>query len=124
MEKTDKLIIYHNNSCSKSCTALTALKQTGQQFELIEYLKEVPSIEELTAIVEKLNCRPHDLIRTNEKVYVEKFKGKELSDEEWLKAMHENPILIQRPIVIKGDKAVIARSSETLEELFKSRLRK
>ncbi len=90
------------------------LKQTGEQFELIEYLKEVPSIEDLIGIVRKLNCSPHDLIRKTEPVYIEKFKGKTLSDEEWINAMHTYPILIQRPIVIKGDHAVVARSSDAL----------
>ncbi len=118
MGKANKITIYHNNSCSKSCNALAALKQTGEQFELIEYLKEVPSVEDLMDIVSKLNCNPHDLIRKTEPIYIEKFKGKNLSDVEWINAMHENPILIQRPIVIKGDKAVIARSSETLESLI------
>jgi len=116
MGKMNKLTIYHNNNCSKSCTALSALKQSGEEFELIEYLKEVPSIADLTEIVKKLNCKPHDLIRKTEKVYIEKFKGKELSNEEWINAMHEYPILIQRPILIKGNHAVVARTSETLTE--------
>ena len=118
MEKVNKIKIYHNNSCSKSCSALTALKQTGEQFELIEYLKAVPTTEDLIDIVRKLNCTPHDLIRKTEAIYIEKFKGKNLSDEEWINAMHEYPILIQRPIVIKGDHAVVARSTETLQDLI------
>ena len=118
MGKANKITIYHNSSCSKSCNALTTLKQSGVQFELIEYLKDVPSIEDLRSIVNKLKCAPHDLIRKTEAIYIEKFKGKNLSDEEWINAMHENPILIQRPIVIKGDKAVIARSSVSIENVI------
>lgn len=117
MEEINKITIYHNNSCSKSCSALATLKQTGEQFELIEYLKEVPTAKDLADIVSKLNCSPHDLIRKTEPIYVEKFKGKALSDEEWINAMHEYPILIQRPIVVKGNHAVVARSSETLQNL-------
>lgn len=118
MEKMNKLKIYHNNNCSKSCTALASIKQSGEPFELIEYLKEVPSIVDLKDIVEKLKCKPQDLIRKTEKIYIEQFKGKELNDEEWIIAMHENPILIQRPILIKGNHAVVARTSETLDELL------
>ncbi len=117
MGKMNKLKIYHNKNCSKSCTALAAIKLSGEPFELIEYLKEVPSIADLKDIIEKLKCKPQDLVRKTEKIYVEQFKGKELKDDKWIIAMHENPILIQRPILIKGNHAVVARSSETLEEL-------
>lgn len=118
MEKTNKIKIYHNNSCSKSCSALTILNETGQQVELIDYLKDVPSVEELQDIIVKLNCTPYDLIRKNEPLYLEKFKDKDLKDKEWIEVMHKNPILIQRPIIIKGDIAVLARSSDTLEAII------
>ncbi|MES2418059.1 MAG: arsenate reductase family protein [Bacteroidota bacterium] len=108
--------IYHNNSCSKSCSALAAIKQTGEAFELVEYLKEVPSIKELTTIVAQLECSPHDLIRVNESVYQQQFKEKNLSDEEWIRVMHENPILIQRPIIINGNKATVARTAVLVKD--------
>lgn len=111
------MTIYHNKSCSKSCSALTVLEESGKPYQVIEYLSAVPSIEELKGLVEKLQCKAHDLIRTNEKVYVEQFKGKDLSDDEWIKAMHENPILIQRPIVVDEAKAIIVRTAEALESL-------
>ena len=114
------ITIYHNKNCSKSCSALEVLKQSGKPFEIIEYLADVPTVEELKAIVNKLQCRPHELIRTNEQVYVTKFKGKDLADEEWILAMHENPILIQRPIVVDGNQARIARTPEALASIHKS----
>ena len=106
--------IYHNSSCSKSRAALKALTESGKDFEVIEYLKETPTVAQLKAIIEKMGCRPHDLIRTNEAVYLEKYKGLELSDEQWIEAMHQNPVLIQRPIIVDGDKAVIARTEEAI----------
>lgn len=86
---------------------------------MIEYLKDVPSVEELSDIIAKLKCAAHDLIRTTEPIYLEKFKGKSLNDSEWMMVMHENPILIQRPIVINGNHAVVARSSDVLEAMIK-----
>ncbi|WP_113639162.1 arsenate reductase family protein [Nubsella zeaxanthinifaciens] len=110
--------IYHNNSCSKSRIALAELTKSGEDFEIINYLENVPGVEELKAIVQKLGIRPFQLVRTTEKIYKEKFGNLNLSDEEWIKAMHENPILIQRPILVKGDVAIIGRSEEALDELF------
>ncbi|MFD0941868.1 arsenate reductase (glutaredoxin) [Pedobacter boryungensis] len=112
------LIIYHNNSCSKSREALKALTKSDEEFQIVNYLEDIPSVVELKNILQKLGCKPHDLIRTNEKVYLEKYKGKELTDEEWIIAMHENPILIQRPIVVNGDRAVIARTDDALDEIL------
>jgi arsenate reductase len=110
--------IYHNNSCSKSREALKALVQSGSEFEVINYLDEVPSIAELKSILAKLQLKPIDIVRKTEKIYLEKFKGKSLTDEEWITALHENPILIQRPIVVDGDLAVVARSEEELDKII------
>jgi arsenate reductase len=95
--------IYYNNSCSKSRNALTTLKGRNLEFKLINYLENTPSIAELKEIIVKLQCKPHDLIRTNEAIYQANFKGKEFTDEEWLQVMHNYPILIQRPIIVNGD---------------------
>lgn len=112
------LTIYHNNRCGKSRSALCILEENGTKFQTVEYLKDVPTLEELKSIVKKLKMKPHDIIRTKEAVYIEKYKGKILSDEEWLQVMHENPILIERPIVINGNKAVIARPPERVNEIL------
>lgn len=113
-----KIKIYHNNSCSKSREALKAITQSGNDFEVINYLEDVPSIAELKGILTKLSIKPFDLVRKTEKVYLEKLKGKDLTDEDWIIALHENPILIQRPIVVNGDIAVVARSEEELDEII------
>ncbi|RZK57331.1 MAG: arsenate reductase (glutaredoxin) [Pedobacter sp.] len=110
--------IYHNNSCSKSRIALAELTKSGEEFEVINYLEQTPSVSELTEIVDKLGIKPYDLIRVTEKLYKEKYKDQNLSDEEWIEVMHKNPILIQRPIIVAGDIAVIARSEEELDKVI------
>lgn len=112
------ITIYHNNSCSKSREALKAIEQSGNEFEIVRYLEDVPSVSELKAILTKLNLKPIAIVRKTEKVYLEKFKEKKLSDEEWVIALHENPILIQRPIVVDGDIAVVARSEDELDKII------
>lgn len=110
--------IYHNNRCSKSRCALAVLEESGQEFEVVSYLQDTPTAKELAAIIKKLGIKAHELIRKTETVYIERYKGKDLSDEEWIQAMVENPILIERPIVISGDKAVIARPTEKIQEIL------
>ncbi len=118
MSGMGKIKIYHNKSCSKSREALKAIMQSGKEFEVVNYLEEIPSVAELQSMVVKLNVKPIDIIRKTEKIYLEKFKGKDLTDEEWINAMHQNPILIQRPIVVDGDIAVVARSEEELDKII------
>lgn len=114
----EKIKIYHNNSCSKSRIALKEITQSGKDFDVINYLVDVPSIAELEKIITKLNIKPFELVRKTEKVYLEKFKGKDLTDEEWVIALHQNPILIQRPIIVNGEVAVVARSEEELDKII------
>ena len=112
------ITIYHNNSCTKSRIALAELTKSGEDFEVINYLEQTPSIEELKEIVQKLDIKPFELIRVTEKLYKDEFKSKDLSDDEWIEVMHKNPILIQRPIIVSGDIAVIARSEEELDKVI------
>lgn len=112
------ITIYHNNRCGKSRTAMCILEEQGKPFKTVEYLKDVPTVEELKSIIKKLKIKPHDLIRTKEAVYIENYKGKTLSDDAWIEAMHEHPILIERPIVINGNKAVVARPPEKVNEVL------
>lgn len=112
------ITIYHNNSCTKSRIALAELTKSGEPFEVVNYLEEVPSIALLESIIAKLDIKAFDLVRTNENLYKENYKNKNLSDQEWIKVMHENPSLIQRPILVKGDFAVIVRSDEALDEII------
>ena len=106
--------IYHNPRCRKSREGLQILENSGKEFEIIKYLEDIPSEEELAKIIKKLNINPIQLVRKNEKVWKENFKGKDLSDHEIVKAMIENPKLIERPIVINNNKAVIGRPPETI----------
>ncbi len=106
--------IYHNPRCSKSRQGLAILQEAKVDFEIIEYLKTPLSEKELKAILSKLKIDAIDLIRKNEAIWKENYKGKELSNEQIIKAMAENPKLIERPIVIHKNKAVIGRPPEKI----------
>ncbi len=110
--------IYHNPRCSKSRQGLSILKDANVDFEIIEYLKTPLSKKEITEIVGKLNIDPIDLIRKNETDWKENFKGKEMSNEQVIDAMVAYPKLIERPIVIRGDKAVLGRPPEKIVSLL------
>lgn len=111
-------VVYHNPQCSKSRCALDFLNEKKHSFEVVEYLKKPLTVKELSDLIKLLGIKPEDLIRKNEQVYKEHFKGKKLSDEEWIEAMINFPKLIERPIVVKDGKAVIARPTERISELF------
>lgn len=106
--------IFHNNRCSKSRCGVEILEKSGKEFEIIKYLENTPSKEELIDIIKLLGISPIDLVRKNEKVWKDIYKGKELSDSEVINIMIENPKLIERPIVINGNKAVIGRPPENI----------
>lgn len=106
--------IYHNNRCGKSRQTLELLKSKGLAPEIIEYLKTPPTKKELEEILVKLKMKPEELVRKGESLYKEKFAGKTFSDEEWINILTENPILIERPIVVHKDKAVIGRPPESV----------
>ena len=101
--------VYHNPRCTKSRECLAFLEETGKEYEIVKYLENIPTYEELKGIIEKLNIKPIELVRRKEKIWTENFKDKIFSDEEIIQAMISNPTLIERPIVINGNKAVIAR---------------
>ncbi|MFN0040058.1 MAG: arsenate reductase (glutaredoxin) [Burkholderiales bacterium] len=110
--------IYHNPRCGKSRGALAILEEKGLAYEVVEYLKTPPTKEDLRTIVKKLGIRPEALVRKSEDVYREKFLSKTMSDEQWLDAMAAHPILIERPIVVSGARAVIGRPPEKVLALF------
>ena len=112
------IIIYHNPRCRKSREGLAIVQESGQSVKVVEYLKEPPTKSELKAILGYLGLAAQDIIRKNEKLYKEEFKGKELTESQWLKALVENPILIERPIVVKGNKARLGRPPEAIKELL------
>ncbi|MBU3012617.1 arsenate reductase (glutaredoxin) [Polaribacter vadi] len=106
--------IYHNPRCRKSREGLQLLENSGKEFEIIKYLETVPSEAELTEIINLLGISPIQLVRKTEKIWKENYKGKDLSDVAIIKAMIENPKLIERPIVINKNKAVIGRPTEAI----------
>jgi len=110
--------IYHNPRCSKSRQGLEIVENSAKEFEVVKYLDNIPSEGELKDIINLLGISPIQLVRKNEQIWKDNFKGKELSDAEIIKAMVENPKLIERPIVINGNKAVIGRPPETIKEII------
>lgn len=111
------ITIYHNPRCRKSREGLEILKESGKDFMIKEYLKEVPTTSELSEMVDKLGINPEQLIRKGEADFKNHFKGKKLSDQEWIEAMVKYPKLIERPIVISGSKAVIGRPPENINNI-------
>jgi arsenate reductase len=111
--------IYHNPRCRKSREGLALVENSGREFEVVKYLEDIPTKEELTEIITYLGMAPEHLLRKNEAVWKEKFKGKLLSDEEIIDAMLAYPKLIERPIVMYNKKAVIGRPVENINLLLK-----
>jgi len=110
--------IYHNPRCSKSRETLQLIKDAGVEVEIVEYLNETPTEDDLKTILMKLNLKPTDIIRKGESVYKEKFKNSNFNDNEWVKIMVEYPKLIERPIVVKGNKAILGRPPQNVLDLF------
>ncbi len=110
--------IYHNNRCSKSRQCLAVLEKSNHDFEIVYYLDTPPSINELKNLLKMLEIKPIELVRKNEAIWKEQFKGKELSDEAIISAMATYPKLIERPIIVKGTKAVIGRPIENMQQLL------
>jgi arsenate reductase (glutaredoxin) len=117
-EDGETLTIYHNPSCSKSRETLALIRASGITPRVIEYLKTPPSEVELAGIVRKLGIAPAELARTSEPVYRDKYLDKQLSDVEWIRALVADPTLMQRPIVVRGDAAVIGRPPENVQRLL------
>jgi len=113
------LTIYHNARCSKSRGVCELLDEKKVKTNVIEYLKTPPTQKELKELLKMLGMKASELVRTNEPVYKEKFEGKKMTQAQWLKALAENPILIERPIIVKGDKAIIGRPPERVLEFLK-----
>ena len=110
--------ILHNNRCSKSRCGLELLEASGKKFEIVKYLEDTLSTKELKDIIKLLGIKPIDLVRKNEAIWKTEFKNKTLTDDEIIHAMVKNPKLIERPIVINGNKAVIGRPTEKISEII------
>jgi arsenate reductase len=103
------LQILHNPRCGKSRDCLAFIKESKYEFEIICYLVKPLSTDEIKTLIKKLNIKPIDLVRQKEAIWMEHYKGKSQTDADIIKALAIDPILIDRPIVIKGNKAIIGR---------------
>jgi arsenate reductase len=110
--------IYHNPRCRKSRETLNIIRESGIEPEIIEYLSNPPSKQELSAIIGMLGISPEALIRKGEVIFKENYKGKQFTDDQWLDILIENPKLIERPIVVKEDAAVLGRPPENVKRLL------
>jgi len=110
--------LYHNPRCRKSREALAYLTASSREFKTIEYLKTPLSAEELKYIIDKLGIDPLELIRREESIWKKNYKNQGLSDQDLIQLMIDEPRLMQRPIVIYGDKGVVARPVEALDNLL------
>jgi len=110
--------IYHNPRCRKSREGLEVLEQSGKEFQVVKYLEEIPTKQELREVLTLLAITPEMLVRKNEKIWKEKYKGRLLTDEEIIDAMIAHPKLIERPIVLNGKKAVIGRPTKEIDKIL------
>jgi arsenate reductase len=110
--------IYHNPKCSKSRATLALLREHGIEPEIIEYLVQPLTAASLTELLGRLGMKPEQLIRKGEEVFKSKYAGRTLSDAQWIDAMIADPILIERPIVVKGAKAIVGRPPENVLQLL------
>lgn len=112
------IIIYHNPRCTKSREGLCEIESLNQPFEIRKYLEEPFTESELQEVIQKLQIKPIELVRTKETIWLENYKGKDLNDKDIINAILENPKLIERPIIINGNKAIIARPKEKINEIL------
>jgi arsenate reductase (glutaredoxin) len=110
--------IFHNPRCSKSRLGLEYLKTKTADFEIIDYLKTGLNKETLQQIIQRLNVKPVELVRTQEDYFKQQLKGKIFSDEEWIQIIIENPKLLKRPIIVNKYKAVWADPADLTDKLF------
>ncbi len=110
--------LYHNPRCSKSRQALSLLEEKGETIDVVQYLENPPSRQELVQVIDLLGIKPIELVRTQESEWKENYKGKELTNDEIIDAMIKYPKLIERPIAIKGTHAVIGRPPENVLDIL------
>ena len=114
----EDILIYHNGECSKCRGALEILQEKGVPHDVRFYIAEPLSRQELTELLGLLEMQPSQLIRTGEDLYKEQYENKQLPEEEWLEVLLQHPSLMQRPIVVKGTHAIIARPPERVYEML------
>ena len=110
--------IYHNPRCGKSRNCLALVTEKESEVAIAKYLETPPTEQEIKAILQKLNFKPIQLVRTKESIWMENYKNKSLTDEEIIQALVAHPILIERPILVKGDQAIIGRIPEEVAQFL------
>src|SRR5688572_7766884 len=111
------LKVYFKPNCATCQTALQLIKANSKEkIETVEYLVETPTQGQLKEIIRMLGIKPEELVRKKEPLYKEKYEGKKITGAQWIKILNQNPILIERPIIINGDKAIIGRPVERIIE--------
>ncbi|WP_395051907.1 arsenate reductase (glutaredoxin) [Flavobacterium sp.] len=111
------ITIYHNPRCGKSRECLAFLENSEKEFEVVKYLDVHFTFKTLSNLINKLNINPIELVRTKEKIWIEKFKNETLSNDQIITAMVLHPVLVERPIAVNGNKAVIARPFERIKSI-------
>ncbi len=115
---SDRIVVWHNPRCSKSRNGIKYLDEKGVEYEIRRYLDEPPTVDELKTVLKKLGMSPRELMRTKEAIYRELGLKEVTEDEKLIEAMAEHPRLIERPIVIRGEKAVVARPENRIDEIL------
>ncbi len=110
--------VLHNPRCGKSRNCLAFLDDSQKEYEIINYLTQPLTVVEIEALLKKLNLSPIDIVRQKEAIWTEQYKGKNLSDQDIIAAIAQHPILLERPIVIDGDKAIIGRELDKLSNFI------
>lgn len=113
------LQILHNPRCGKSRDCLLFTTDSKVPFEIINYIENPLNVDELKDLINKLKIKPIELVRQKESIWIENYLGKKMTNLQIIKAIAKHPILMQRPIVIDGDKAIIAREIDKLEGFIK-----
>ena len=110
--------IYYNPRCSKCRDTAALVSERGYNLELVKYLDTPPDKEELRSLLAKLGMKPLQLVRKGEDIFKQNYAGRTLNDDEWLDALVAHPVLIERPIVVRGNKAVVTRPPEKVLDLL------
>ncbi|WP_162127880.1 ArsC/Spx/MgsR family protein [Flavobacterium phycosphaerae] len=110
--------VLHNPRCGKSRTCLAFLDDSHKEYEIINYLTHPLSVDEIEVLLQKLKVKPIEIVRQKESIWIEQYKGKTLSDKAIIEAIAKYPILLERPIVIDGDKAIIGRELDKLNDFI------
>jgi len=112
------MVIYHNPRCSKSRQTLQLCEEAGVDLDVVEYLETPPDEVALIGLLKKLGIKAHEIVRTKEEVYSQLELSADSSEEEIIAAIIKYPVLLERPIVVKDDKAVIGRPPENVKALL------